>query len=548
MHNTFDDPSIRWVRNLIPAVLILLFFVHSLVSVNRISQTYDEITHHTFGLDLLRGNAERPWESVMPISAWNALPSYISESGILPDGKVNDFFADFLAARIMSIVFACAIACLVFHFARSLYGYIPALVSLFLFIFDPNILAHSQLATTDIFVTGALLFVTFSAWRFIHDRGWKNALLFALSIGFALVTKYTAMSFIPLFFLILVVYDLAYLVKERTYDQIKSYVSMFRQYLLLLVVVAAVSIFILNAAYRFHQTFVPFGDYAFRETIFADLQDNYPFLNSIPVPVPYAHLQGFDWILAFESTGDGHGRHYLLGELRVGEGFPGYYIIAFFLKEPFTIQVLLILAFTAYFMDASRRSNFWQRELFLFFPIAFYSLYFNFFYNSQIGIRYYLVVFPLLHIFAGSLFTAWDSFSWRKKTISILSSVYLMASVFSYFPYYIPYFNEFVWNRTNAYKYLADSNLDWGQGRKELEQYLVDNPDVSYPTRFVRVGTFVVGVNDLVGIKEDPAVYEWLRENFRPAGNVAYSYLIFEITPEEKRELCLNTSYCKGQE
>lgn len=121
-----------------------------------------------------------------------------------------------------------------------------------------------------------------------------------------------------------------------------------------------------------------------------------------------------------------------------------------------------------------------------------------------------------------------------------------MVSVFSYFPYYVPYFNEFVWNRTNAYKYLADSNLDWGQGRKELEKYLMDNPDVSYPTRFVRAGTFVVGANDLVGIK-DPDVYAWLRENFRPVGNVAYSYLIFEITPQQKRELCLNTSYCADQ-
>lgn len=546
MRSTFNFPPNQWVRNLAPIGLILLFFVHSLLSVSRISKTYDERTHHRFGLNLLHGNAERPWESVMPISAWNALPKYISELGILPDGEVKDFLADFLSARIMSIIFACGIAYLVFHFARSLYGYIPAVISLFLFTFDPNILAHSQLVTTDIFVTGALLFVTFSAWRYVHDRSWKNILLFALSLGFALVTKYTAMSFIPLFFLILLVHDLAYLIKERMYNRIESYVSMFRQYLLLLVVVAAVSIFILNIAYRFRQTFVPFGEYVFRGTIFADLQKNYPFLDSIPVPAPYAHLQGFDWILAYESTGEGHGRHYLLGELRIGKGFPGYYIIAFFLKEPFTIQILLVLAFAAYFMDAARRSNFWRQELFLFFPLAFYFIYFNFFYNSQIGIRYYLVIFPLLHIIAGSLFTDWDTFSWRKKILSILSGAYLMVSVFSYFPYYVPYFNEFVWNRTNAYKYLADSNLDWGQGRKELEKYLMDNPDVSYPTRFVRAGTFVVGANDLVGIK-DPDVYAWLRENFRPVGNVAYSYLIFEITPQQKRELCLNTSYCADQ-
>lgn len=537
-------PLTRWIQNLVPAGLILLFFIHSLASVSRISRTLDERSHHTFGLNLLHGNAERPWESVMPISAWNALPRYISELKIFPEGSLRNFLADFLAARMMTIIFACGVAYLVFHFSRLLYGYFPALVSLFLFIFDPNILAHSQLVTTDIFVTGALLFVTFFTWRYARDRSWTNRILLALSLGFALITKYTAMSFIPLFFLILVIYDLARIVGAHVYHHLKGYVSLFREYLILAAVVALASIFILNVAYQFKNTFVPFGDYIFRETFFADLQRKYSFLNAIPVPTPYAHLQGFDWILAFEQTGEGHGRHYLLGHLREGKGFPGYYIVAFFLKEPFSIQIIIILACIVYFMDKTRRSRFWEQELFLFVPIVFYSIYFNFFYNSQIGIRYYLVVFPLLHIFAGSLFMKWSSFTTRNKVLSAVSGIYLVVSVFSYFPYYLPYFNEFVWNRSNAYKYLADSNLDWGQGRHEFEQYLIDNPQVSYPTRNVGAGDFIVSANDLVGISKAPEVYAWLRDNFKPVGNVAYSYVVFHVTTEEKRELCLATSYC----
>jgi hypothetical protein len=198
-------------------------------------------------------------------------------------------------------------------------------------------------------------------------------------------------------------------------------------------------------------------------------------------------------------------------------------------------------------MDAARHSRFWQQELILFVPIAFYSIYFNFFYNSQIGIRYYLVIFPLLHIYAGSLFVKWNLFSQRNKALSILSGVYLVVSVLSYFPYYLPYFNEFVWNRSSAYKYLADSNLDWGQGRHEFEKYLIDNPDASYPARYVRAGHFIVSANDLVGIAKDPAIYAWLRNNFEPVDNVAYSYFVFRVTPEEKRELCLTTSYCANK-
>lgn len=545
MKNTLEVKSNHWIQNLVPAILILVFFIHSVLSVSQISKTFDESTHFKFGLNLLNGNAERPYESVMPISAWNALPSFVSE--LFSNSSIKKILSDFLSARIMSIIFACGIAYLVFYFSRLLYGYIPAVISLFLFIFDPNILAHSQLVTTDIFATGSLLLITFLAWRYIKNRNWINRILLASSFGLALITKFTAMSFIPLFFLIIILYDLICLIKEKKHQHIKQYFFLIREYLILFVIIIVVSILLLNIAYRFHRTFTPFGDYTFRSVFFSNLQNNYPFLNSIPVPIPYPHLQGFDWILAFEQTGEGHGRHYLLGHLRIGEGFSGYYIVAFLLKQPFPIQIIIFLAFINYLIDKNRKSRFWQQELFLFIPIIFYTIYFNFFYNSQIGIRYYLIIFPLLHIFAGSLFMKWNVFSQKQKNLSIIAGIYLVVSVLSYYPYYIPYFNEIVWNRNNSYKYLVDSNLDWGQARSAFEQYLKDNPESSYPTKFVRAGTFIISANDLVGIARDPADYAWLRDNFEPIDNVAYSYLIYQITPDEKRELCLNTSYCTNK-
>lgn len=547
MNKIYEGLSNRLGQNLIALAFIILFFINSTFSVGNISRTYDESTHHKFGLQLLSGDGERPYESVMPISAWNALPRFFSGLEIIPNKPVNNFLAEFITARIMTILFACGVAYLLFQFSRLLYGFIPALISLSLFIFDPNILAHSQLVTTDIFVTGALLFVTFSLWRYVTERSWVNRVLFAVSLGFALITKYTAMSFIPLFFLSLILHDVVQILKKEKHQKNNGYFYLFQEYVILIIVVAVISILVLNIAYQFHRTLTPFGDYTFRTSTFSNLQKSYPFLNAIPVPVPYAHLQGFDWILAFEQTGEGHGRHYLFGELRQGDGFPGYYIVAFLLKEPLPTLIIIFLAFIVYFINKKRRFHFWKRELFLFVPIVFYFIYFNFFYNSQIGIRYYLIIFPLLYIFAGSLFVEWNTFSQIKKILSILSSIYLFISVLSYYPYYIPYFNEFVWNRSTAYKYLADSNLDWGQGRHEFEQYLIDNPDVSYPTRQVKAGTFIISANDLVGITKDPSIYDWLRDNFEPIDHVAYSYLIYHITPDERRELCLNSSYCANE-
>lgn len=530
------------IQSFLPIFIIIFFFVNSFISAGIVSKTYDEDTHLGFGLNLLQGNAERPWESVMPVSAWNAAPSFILKA--YPGVLFNNCLSTLLAARAMTILFSCGVAYLVFHFSRLLYGFVPAMFSLVFFVFDPNILAHSQLVTTDIFATGALLLVVFLLWRYVRNRNWGNRILLAMGLGFALVTKYTAMSFVPLIFSILFLYDVMKTLREEQHNG--KYIWLMREYVKLIVLTTVISVIILNIAYLAHRSFVPFGDYAFRSEVFSKMQTQFPFLDKIPVPLPYPHLQGFDWILAYEQTGEGHGNHYFLGQLRRGEGFVGYYIIAFLLKEPIATQLIILLAFGMFVINAVRYSHFWQREFFLFIPIAFYTLYFNFFYNSQIGIRYYLVVFPLLHIFAGSLFSDWQFFSLWKKRLSNIAVLYLVASTFSYFPYYLPYFNEIVWNRAYAYKYLADSNLDWGQGSQAMAEYLMNNPDVSYPTRYVRPGRFIVSINDLVGIK-DPEVYAWLRENFEPIGHVAYSNLLFEISPDEKRELCLNSSYCSGK-
>ena len=121
---------------------------------------------------------------------------------------------------------------------------------------------------------------------------------------------------------------------------------------------------------------------------------------------------------------------------------------------------------------------------------------------------------------------------------------YMLVSVLSHYPYYLSYFNEFIWDRKQAYKYLADSNIDWGQGRYELDQYLLAHPDAIYKPQKARSGNIIVRVNDLVGVTVDPNQYAWLRNNFDPVGTIADAYLIYKISPNELKKLCATTTYC----
>ena len=52
--------------------------------------------------------------------------------------------------------------------------------------------------------------------------------------------------------------------------------------------------------------------------------------------------------------------------------------------------------------------------------------------------------------------------------------IYLIGNIMS-FPSYLAYFSDFVGGSKQGYKYLADSNLDWGQDIKRLKNYLEKN-------------------------------------------------------------------------
>ena len=535
----------RQAQNSIALLIVLAFFLFNALSVQGLDWTYDEPVHYWYGRNILKGDSTRFDDSKMPVSAWNALPAWIAN--VLPDSHLKTFLKQLITARLMTTLFSMAVAFMVFHWSRELYGWIPSLFSLSLYVLDPNIIAHSQLITTDIYVTGMVLFSSYCLWRFANSRKWQDGIWVLMILGLAQVTKYTAVSLYGLFAIALLVHD--WLPLKKTFETkdwlgIRLWIWRYVKYMF---AVIAVSIAIINAGFLFNRSFTSFDDYSFRSDLFRSIQSKISFT----VPVPYPYLEGLDWVIQRERTNTGFGRIYLMGETRFAQGFPGYYIIASLLKVPIATQIILLLAFATYIMDRRRWGKFLRNEWLLLWPVLFYTIYLNFFYRAQMGIRFYLVIFPLLYVFAGGLFVGWLDFG-RKQKIAVLAlGVYLMASLISYYPYYLSYFNEIVWDRKTAYKYLADSNLDWGQDGLILKRYLAEHPYIheapEKPELLEETAVYFLDVNQLVGVTTDPGTYEWLRENFEPVGTIASSYLLFEITPDQMQDLCEHTAYCKQE-
>jgi hypothetical protein len=107
------------------------------------------------------------------------------------------------------------------------------------------------------------------------------------------------------------------------------------------------------------------------------------------------------------------------------------------------------------------------------------------------------------------------------------------GSTLSYHPHYIAYFNELIGRRVDAYRYLADSNLDWEDHGHFIARFLARHPEMAIAVEPAgpRAGYILVGANQLVGIY-GPERYRWLRDNFTPVAHVAYSHLLFYVPPE----------------
>src|SRR3989344_2046490 len=117
--------------------------------------------------------------------------------------------------------------------------------------------------------------------------------------------------------------------------------------------------------------------------------------------------------------------------------------------------------------------------------------------NLNIGIRHILPSFPFIYILIAGQLKRWlnsariaeaktpilllenlptSVFSTTGKTFLIASLVMMNAATFVMaYPHYLSYFNIFSGGSDNAYKYVVDSNLDWGQDLKRLAQFVEEN-------------------------------------------------------------------------
>lgn len=109
-------------------------------------------------------------------------------------------------ARIPIMLLSLFLGLFVYKWARQLGGGYAGIFALLLYAFEPNILAHSGLATTDLMVTAFIFIATYRFWKLLRSPTKSNAVLAGITFGLAQASKFSAVILAPAYLIILVVW------------------------------------------------------------------------------------------------------------------------------------------------------------------------------------------------------------------------------------------------------------------------------------------------------------------------------------------------------
>ncbi|MES1245031.1 MAG: glycosyltransferase family 39 protein [Acidobacteriota bacterium] len=338
----------------------------------------------------------------------------------------------FLFGRLPVVVLGILLGWLVFLWSRELYGEEAGLVSLFLTVFFPSLIAHAHLATVDVGSAFFFVLALHLFQRFVRNPTRASLLFCGLALGLAQLSKFTALLLYPVFVLLALIF-----LRGRRLASV--------------LLIFLISLIVIDAGYLFQDVGRPLGSFRFESKL---LKATAVLPGALPVPLPASYLEGLDALQLINDVGEYP--EYLMGRWS-REGSPFYYLMVILFKTPLPLLLGLLLA--PFVRNEKRRE-----ETFLWLPTLVLLIFFS---TSKVhyGIRYILPIFPLLFVYAGRL-VPW--IRTRKVAVALLL-IYPLSALTST-PDTISYFNLLAGGHGD--RILLDSNIDWGQGLKRVRAFM----------------------------------------------------------------------------
>ncbi len=551
--------------------LCVVLFAQLLGAATQLSATIDEPFHITSGYEYLRTGRLQLFDEHAPVAkalfAWplflvpdlpppETAAAYTSGNLIAVTQETllayrpldRVIVAPRIAATFLTLLFAATL----YRCAATLAGPTAGLLTLAICAFDPNFIAHGSLATTDMGAT------TFSFWALWAGTRWLERptrgrwLLAAALLGLAQGVKLTALLVYPVLgmgVLLNVLLNVKRLRREEASTDFRSL-----QPIVSFGGMVICSLLVLWALYGF------------------EIRPVAHLLGGLPLPAA-SHIER--WIRLQHNLVYGR-EAFLLGQNSM-HGWPHYFPVAFLIKTPLPLLLLIGLRIingkgqmangkwqiAKLTFDVSRLTFDASRFTFYLFPLL-YALA-SLTSPLNIGYRHLLPVLPFLYVWLGEMA---NSKAWQPRRIiyrSLLVSLLLLwlaLNTVSIAPHHLAFFNELAGGPDNGWRFLADSNTDWGQTFKALADYQTTRDlghvhlsaftfydpaayGVDYipiapmtgvppvlPRRFnPAAGLYAISATTLVGVPLPyPPTFDWFRHR-DPFEKIGHAMFLYDVHP-----------------
>ncbi len=544
------------------AWLLLLLFAQAVSDIPALSVTVDEPVHALTGYSILRTGDLRLLEDHPPlIEMWLGWPLLLSpeiphpaevpswQSGNRRLFAYDDYWwqpvanGDWLfPARFTNVLLSLLLGALLYRWATDWFGSRAGLLALGLFACDPNVLAHASLATLDLGVTALIFATLYSFQRCLRHPTTTRVTGAGLLLGLALSAKISAAPLPPLTAALMLIWGFQRWEKKMLLRRLALF--------------AGSAFLALWAAHLFQIGFTP--ELPFR----------------VPAPT-YWH----SFFRVGQDASGGARYSFLLGDLYQG-GRWYYFPVALLLKTPLPTLLLSVAALIKLWRWPL---PFWQLILLSAFPISYLLV--SIAANINIGYRHILSIVPFLYLGIGSLAAhlgtapagesakfhsgiGWKITRYASRYVLPALLLWQCGGTLAVAPYHLTFFNELAGGPANGWRYLSDSNVDWGQSLKAVQRYLaqqtLERVYLSTPTNFVQLpqlydfdvialppdrqtapmlparynpfpGTYIIGATSLRGLVLTlPEMYNWFWHR-EPDEIIANAMLVYHITAREPK-------------
>jgi 4-amino-4-deoxy-L-arabinose transferase-like glycosyltransferase len=370
--------------------------------------------------------------------------------------------------RLAAGLLALGLSLVVFFAAREWFGTGAALIALVVLTFDPNILAHCALVTTDMGVTLFFLASIYAFYRYVKRPSLLRLLLAGVAGGLLLATKHSGILLAPML-LLLIAWEIVTAPKGKRARLALRLSGAFAA-------IVVIGVAVLWAFYGFRYAARPAG-LALNPSLASSAGGLSHFNSAAILAIARLHLLPESYLMGLVDV-----KHmaefyptFIFGKV-YATGRWWYFPACIAIKSTLGLLALILLAAFAMVTGSLRKG----RELaYLLLPGAVY-LAVAMLSGMNIGTRHILPLYAMAAILAGAGVRALAARGRRWARIATWTGAALVlahiTSSLTVFPNYMAYANEAWGGAKNLYNLLSDANVDWAQQLTQVKEFQDRHP------------------------------------------------------------------------